>query len=138
MKAYRTQRPVIVIGGRAGSFLGEYQAGGLIVVLGESNGPIVGNFCGTGMHGGEILLRCSELNIALPAQVKAERNPGPGSEEAASIIPGVVYAIRPRCGRLSRVHLLPADAEYGKPVPADVYGKTESRRESHDSRVCVL
>ena len=86
MKAYRTQRPVIVIGGRAGSFLGEYQAGGLIVVLGESEGPIVGNFCGTGMHGGEILLRCSELNIALPAQVKAERIQGPGSEEAASII----------------------------------------------------
>ena len=38
------------------------------------------------MHGGEILLRCSELNIALPAQVKAERIQGPGSEEAASII----------------------------------------------------
>ena len=30
MKAYREQQPVIVIGGRTGSFLGEYQAGGTI------------------------------------------------------------------------------------------------------------
>lgn len=34
MKAYKQHKPVIVIGGRAGSFLGEYQAGGLILVLG--------------------------------------------------------------------------------------------------------
>ena len=34
MKAYRDKQPVMVIGGRAGSFLGEYQAGGCIVVLG--------------------------------------------------------------------------------------------------------
>ena len=39
----------MVIGGRAGSFLGEYQAGGVIVVLGltESEKPIVGSF----LHG---------------------------------------------------------------------------------------
>lgn len=86
MKAFRTQRPAIVIGGRAGSFLGEYQAGGNIIVLGEGEGNIVGNFCGTGMHGGEILLRCDELNATLPAQVKAERIQGPGSEEAAELI----------------------------------------------------
>lgn len=34
MKAYRDKQPVMVIGGEAGSFLGEYQAGGTIVVLG--------------------------------------------------------------------------------------------------------
>ena len=34
MKEYKEKKPVIVIGGRAGSFLGEYQAGGVIVVLG--------------------------------------------------------------------------------------------------------
>lgn len=34
MKAYRDKRPVMVIGGRTGSFLGEYQAGGYIIVLG--------------------------------------------------------------------------------------------------------
>ena len=35
--------------------------------------PIVGNFCGTGMHGGEIYLRCDKLPSALPAQVRAEK-----------------------------------------------------------------
>ncbi len=88
MKAFRTQKPAIVIGGRAGSFLGEYQAGGTIVVLGEHlNGkPIVGNFCGTGMHGGEIYLRTDELSAALPAQVKAERVEGELSEEVTALI----------------------------------------------------
>ena len=88
MKAFRSQRPAIVIGGRAGSFLGEYQAGGIIIVLGNNlhGKPIVGNFSGTGMHGGEILLRCDALDAALPAQVKAERIQGPGSEEAAALV----------------------------------------------------
>jgi glutamate synthase domain-containing protein 3 len=35
MKAYEDDLPVLVIGGRAGSFLGEYQAGGIIIVLGK-------------------------------------------------------------------------------------------------------
>ncbi len=75
MKAYGENKPAIVIGGRAGSFLGEYQAGGTLVVLGlHTDGrPIVGNFCGTGMHGGEIYLRCDKLPSALPAQVRAEK-----------------------------------------------------------------
>ncbi|HQQ40212.1 MAG TPA: glutamate synthase, partial [Clostridia bacterium] len=34
MKAYGETSPVLVVGGRCGSFLGEYQAGGTIVVLG--------------------------------------------------------------------------------------------------------
>ena len=61
MKAYKEHRPVIVVGGVVGSFLGEYQAG------------IVGNFCGTGMHGGEMYLRCEQVPHPLPAQVRAER-----------------------------------------------------------------
>lgn len=34
MKEYKDKIPAIVVGGVAGSFLGEYQAGGVIVVLG--------------------------------------------------------------------------------------------------------
>ena len=73
MKAYAGKLPVMVIGGRCGSFLGEYQAGGVIVVLGlGSTAPIVGNFCGTGMHGGKMYLRCDSLDgIRLPTQVRA-------------------------------------------------------------------
>lgn len=73
MKQYREKRPVIVIGGTAGSFLGEYQAGGRIIVLGldRDGGMPVGNFCGTGMHGGKIYLRCDTVPHDLPAQVEA-------------------------------------------------------------------
>ena len=71
MKAYEQHFPVIVIGGKAGSFLGEYQAGGLILVLGQGqNGAYpAGNFCGTGMHGGKIVLRCDKAPAGLPRQV---------------------------------------------------------------------
>ena len=75
MKAYGENKPAIVIGGRAGSFLGEYQAGGTIVVLGDHDDgkSIIGNFCGTGMHGGEMYIRCETLPGRLPAQVCAKR-----------------------------------------------------------------
>ena len=71
MKEYKDKKPVIVIGGRAGSFLGEYQAGGVIVVLGlhKDARPIVGNFPATGMHGGKMILRGSVDGIVFPPQV---------------------------------------------------------------------
>jgi len=71
MKAYQDKVPVLIIGGRAGSFLGEYQAGGRIIVLGlgYEDESIVGYFCGTGMHGGKIYLRTSKEPKDLPEQV---------------------------------------------------------------------
>ena len=71
MKEYKNKPPVLVVGGVCGSFLGEYQAGGIIIVLGIGSGdrPIVGNFCGTGMHGGKIFLRTTKLPPDLPSQV---------------------------------------------------------------------
>ena len=73
MKAYQEKIPVIVIGGCAGSFLGEYQAGGVIVVLGLSDAGrrIVGNFPCTGMHGGKMILRSDCKGIEFPGQVTA-------------------------------------------------------------------
>lgn len=73
MKAYKEKVPVMVIGGVAGSFLGEYQAGGVIVVLGLNAGKkrIVGNFPCTGMHGGKMFLRGDCCNIKFPEQVTA-------------------------------------------------------------------
>ena len=54
-----------------GSFLGEYQAGGVIVVLGVGQqGQLpVGYFTGTGMHGGKIFLRSDFEPEGLPPQV---------------------------------------------------------------------
>ncbi len=71
MKAYQDHVPVIIIGGRAGTFLGEYQAGGLIIVLGlHTDGrPIVSNFPCTGMHGGKLFLRARCEDVLFPEQV---------------------------------------------------------------------
>jgi len=60
MKEYQDKRPVIVIGGFAQDFLGEYMAGGVLVVLGLTlDGDAVHNarFVGTGMHGGKLYIR---------------------------------------------------------------------------------
>ena len=75
MKAYKDKIPVLVVGGRAGNFLGEYQAGGKIIVLGLCSGGEVpaGDFCGTGMHGGVIYLRCEKPPQHLPRQVVVKR-----------------------------------------------------------------
>ena len=71
MKAYQDKQPIMVIGGCAGSFLGEYQAGGTIIVLGlaDCKAPIVSNFPSTGMHGGKMFLRSNCENIKFPNQV---------------------------------------------------------------------
>lgn len=66
MKEYKDKKPVIIVGGTSGSFLGEYLAGGVIVVL-NLNGETLctGKFTGTGMHGGKIFLR-TEADSILP------------------------------------------------------------------------
>lgn len=71
MKAYQDTLPVMVIGGRTGSFLGEYQAGGLILVLGlhQDGKPIASNFPCTGMHGGKLILRSDCSRLLFPPQV---------------------------------------------------------------------
>ena len=88
MKQYKDKVPVIVIGGITGSFLGEYQAGGLIVVLGlNSNGHrIVGNFPCTGMHGGKMFLRGNCDDIEFPSQVTARTATDADIEEIQNYI----------------------------------------------------
>ena len=73
MKAYKEKAPVMVIGGTAGSFLGEYQAGGVIIVLGleAKDKKIVGFFPCTGMHGGKMFLRSECKDVKFPGQVTA-------------------------------------------------------------------
>jgi glutamate synthase domain-containing protein 3 len=74
MKEYRENKPAIIVGGRASSFLGEYQAGGIIIVLNmfEPEKYSVGDFAGVGMHGGVIYIRGSFDTQSLPAQVYCE------------------------------------------------------------------
>jgi glutamate synthase domain-containing protein 3 len=73
MKEYLDKKPVIVIGGKAGAFLGEYMAGGIIILLGlnvDDTQKIVGNYCGTGMHGGVIYSRIPIDSYKLGKEVK--------------------------------------------------------------------
>ena len=60
MKSYMTKEPIVVIGGRARDFCGEYLAGGKLVVLGLDlplGEPIVGRYTASGMHGGTMYVR---------------------------------------------------------------------------------
>ena len=71
MKQYGEKKPVIVVGGTAGCFLGEYLAGGVIVVLNLQNSPApVGEDMARGMHGGRIYVR-GKVTVPLPVSVTA-------------------------------------------------------------------
>ncbi len=60
MKEYGEKKPKIVIGGTAQDFMGEYMAGGVLVLLGlnlKKGESHQASFIGTGIHGGAIFLR---------------------------------------------------------------------------------
>jgi|GEM_PF-7145 len=74
MKAYESQRPVVVCGGTARDFFGEYMAGGLLVLLGlgpRRHDAILGTHVGAGMHGGEIYVRGEVAPHQCAADVRA-------------------------------------------------------------------
>jgi glutamate synthase domain-containing protein 3 len=80
MKEYQDKKPVLVIGGTAQDFIGEYMAGGILVLLGLNLGegePHRARFIGTGMHGGVIYLRGNVEDYQLGKEVgvaKLEEN----------------------------------------------------------------
>lgn len=61
MKSYQENKPVLIAGGKAGDFFGEYMAGGVLILLGmyseEPDKAKHGYLFGTGMHGGVIFVR---------------------------------------------------------------------------------
>jgi glutamate synthase domain-containing protein 3 len=79
MKEYHKHRPVLVIGGETQDFLGEYMAGGVVIVLGlsENGRPKFGaQHIGTGMHGGNIFIRgnIEEYQLGNEAAVEPAAN----------------------------------------------------------------
>ncbi len=73
MKSFEKQVPVMVVGGSARDFLGEYQAGGIILVLGlglAPGEPIAGYMVGTGMHGGVMYVRGKVEDWQIGREVK--------------------------------------------------------------------
>lgn len=74
MKQYQEARPMVVVGGTAQDFLGEYMAGGVLVLLGLTLGAgetHKARFIGTGMHGGVIYLRGNVESHQLGKEVGA-------------------------------------------------------------------
>ncbi len=72
MKEYQDKRPTLVIGGTAQDFLGEYMAGGILILLGlnlSEGEHHKANYIGTGMHGGVIYLRESVNDFQLGKEV---------------------------------------------------------------------
>ena len=77
MKDFKNHKPAVIIGGTTGDFLGEYMAGGTIIVLNRENETenVVGQAdktLATGIHGGEIYI----FNYDLPDYM-----PGIGSSQ---------------------------------------------------------
>ncbi|MDI6757091.1 MAG: hypothetical protein QME32_03605 [Endomicrobiia bacterium] len=66
MKEYRSSVPTIIIGRAARDFLGEYMAGGRIIIFGIGSKIACGNYPGTGMHGGAIYMPSDKLPSRLP------------------------------------------------------------------------
>lgn len=71
MRQYKDKKPYLVIGGMVDDYLGEYMAGGVILVFGKGiKGEPVGNFIATGMVRGRIYIR-GRIN---PAKIGLQPN----------------------------------------------------------------
>ena len=85
MKEYKEKVPQVVIGGTAQDFLGEYMAGGILIVLGLNLKPgerHKANFIGTGMHSGVIFLRGEVAPYQLGKEVRVAQ---PNEAEQAKL-----------------------------------------------------
>jgi glutamate synthase domain-containing protein 3 len=72
MKEYQGKKPQLVVGETAQDFLGEYMAGGVIVILGlnlSEGERCKARFVGTGMHGGVIYERGDILELGKGTKV---------------------------------------------------------------------
>ena len=70
MKEYEGKKPALVIGGTAQDFLGEYMAGGTVILLDLKCQGHRANLIGTGMHCGTIYLRGSVNRSQVSEQVE--------------------------------------------------------------------
>jgi len=89
MKEYEDKKPVLVIGGTAQDFLGEYMAGGTLILLGLNLGEREyhrAKFIGTGMHGGVIYLRGNVKDYQLGKEVGT----APLAEEDRQVLQKIV------------------------------------------------
>jgi glutamate synthase domain-containing protein 3 len=114
MKQYLEKRPILVVGGSARAFLGEYMAGGLLIVLGlNSLTPVSERGIGSGIHGGEIIIRgtVDEKNLGVGAKQQPITH-----KEREAILPIItdfaqVFGIDSSCFRTDAyTRIIPASA----------------------------
>jgi len=117
MKAYGDQTPLLVVGGTAQDFFGEYMAGGTAVLLGLTGKPHRARFIGTGMHGGVIYVRGEVQSYQLGKEVAVLQ---PDAEDLALIEEAVsAYA---GCFSASAREILSARFVKLSPVSTRPYG----------------
>jgi glutamate synthase domain-containing protein 3 len=112
MKQYLEKRPILVIGGSARAFLGEYMAGGLVIVLGlDGVTPVSERGVGSGIHGGEIIVRGSIDKTCLG-----------GGAEQKKVTNDQKEAIRPILEDFARAFTIDPEpilaADYSRIIPA--------------------
>ena len=112
MKEYQDKRPLLVIGGTAGDFVGEYMAGGALILLGlsPSSRSRPSEFIGTGMHGGTIYVR----GAVEPHQVGKEVGITPLIPEDVDILSDAIGRFSSHFGHDAHQIL---DAEFAKLIP---------------------
>jgi len=72
MKEYMDKKPIIVVGGTGQDFLGEYMAGGILLVLGltlKAGESHSARFVGTGMHSGIIYIRGAVTHLGKEVKI---------------------------------------------------------------------
>ena len=72
MKEYGEKKPILVVGGTAQDFLGEYMAGGILVVLGltlKDGEEHKARFVGTGMHGGKMYIHGKVTHLGREVEI---------------------------------------------------------------------
>lgn len=112
MKEYEGKRPILVVGGTSHAFLGEYMAGGLILVLGIGHEPAVQDRgIGSGIHGGEIVIRGDVSDRLLGVGAKKVEFTG---EDLQRLTP----VIEEFCGRFDIDPSPFLDTNYSRIIPA--------------------
>jgi hypothetical protein len=101
MREYAKERPFLIVGETADDYLGEYMAGGVVMVLNLSNSQMPArNYIGTGMVGGRIYIRgrVKEEQIGLIPQredvmryLKAQTVEGTLSKDSYDLISNAPY-----------------------------------------------
>lgn len=120
MKEHDQRRPAIVVGGTSQDFLGEYMAGGVVVLLGLY-GAHTARFIGSGMHGGVMYIRGELEEEQVDSSVLISRPDATEMEILRDLISGFIERFPDLS--LDRDYVLEGDWTKLSPRSSRPYGK---------------